>query len=52
MAIHNFSILNLLYNCINNNKHGVGNCIHVPNTDPFSYYRPPKIRVVEIIVIL
>ena len=33
------------------NKHAVVNWIHVPNTDPFSYYRPPKILVVEIIVL-
>ena len=46
MAIHTFR-----YNCIANNKQ-FGNWIHVHNTDPLSNYRPPKICVVEIILVL
>ena len=46
MAMNNVAILNVLYNYIYKNKQGVGNRIPVPNTDPFSYYRPPKIIVV------
>ena len=30
----------------------VGNWIHVPNTDPSSNYRHPKIRVVDIAVVI
>ena len=44
--MNNVAILNVGYNYIYKNKQWVGNRIHVTNTDPFSYYRPPKIIVV------
>ena len=34
MTMNNVAILNFLYNYIYKNKQGVGNRIHVPNTDP------------------
>ena len=34
MAMNNVAILNFLYNDIYMNTQGVGNWIHVPNTDP------------------
>ena len=52
MSINNFAILNFLYNCIDTNNQGICNCIHVHNTDSFSNYRPPKILVLEITVLL
>ena len=44
--------LYFFYNCIDNNNQCVGNWIYVHNTDPSSYYRYPKIRVVVRIVLL
>ena len=42
MAVNNVAILNILYNYIDKNKHGVGNRIHVPNTDPLLLLPPQQ----------
>ena len=46
MAMNNVAILNFGYNYIYKNKQGFSNRVPIPNTDPFSNYRPLKIIVV------
>ena len=46
MALKNVAILNCLYHYIYKNKQGVGNRIHVNNTDPLLLLPTPKIFVV------
>ena len=46
METHNVAILNIRYNCIDKNKQVVGNWVHMRNTNFFSNYGLPKIRVV------
>ena len=53
MVINNLSILNFSNNCIDNNKPGVRNWIHVSNTDPPSPVTDShKLSLVEIILVL
>ena len=40
--MNNVAILNCLYNYIYKNKQGVGNRIHVPNTDPLPLLVTPE----------
>ena len=47
MIINKCAILHFLYNYIDKNKQGVGNWKYVSNNN-----RPPKIHLVEIIVVL
>ena len=52
--MNNFPILNCCYNYIDNNKQGsaIGYMFLIPTNFPTIVYRPPKIHVVEISILL